>query len=134
MSSCSASQSSSRSFRLADADRRPNSNTNPRTLLRVAPTIVKQSLCACQAGVIDLDTLREGLSYFLQELLSFTLPGVVWWLAGEIERTPCNLSLLSPPQVLKLTARLPADPALLKRPCWTFSAFSSSPSRCRELC
>lgn len=64
------------------------SSTNPRVLLRVAPTICKQSLVACQAGVIDLDTLREGLSYFLQELLSFTLPGVVHWLVDEIGRTP----------------------------------------------
>ncbi|ORY69177.1 mediator complex subunit Med5-domain-containing protein [Leucosporidium creatinivorum] len=63
-------------------------STNPRVLLRVAPTICKQSLVACQAGVIDLDTLREGLSYFLQELLSFTLPGVVHWLVDEIGRTP----------------------------------------------
>lgn len=64
------------------------SATNPRTLLRVAPTILKQSLVACQNGVVDLDSLKDALSYFLQELLSFTLPGVLQWLIGEIERTP----------------------------------------------
>ncbi|GAA5825995.1 hypothetical protein JCM11251_000082 [Rhodosporidiobolus azoricus] len=58
--------------------------TNPRTLLRVAPTILKQSLMACQAGVVDLDNLRDALSYFLQELLRFTLPGVLKWLIDEI--------------------------------------------------
>ncbi|GAA5975572.1 hypothetical protein JCM5350_002653 [Sporobolomyces pararoseus] len=62
--------------------------TNPRTLLRVAPTILKQSLVACQNGVVDLDSLKDALSYFLQELLSFTLPGVLQWLIEEIERTP----------------------------------------------
>ncbi|GAA5953116.1 hypothetical protein JCM3765_007417 [Sporobolomyces pararoseus] len=62
--------------------------TNPRTLLRIAPTILKQSLVACQDGVVDLDSLKDALSYFLQELLSFTLPGVLQWLMGEIERTP----------------------------------------------
>ncbi|GAA5903364.1 uncharacterized protein JCM6883_004982 [Sporobolomyces salmoneus] len=62
--------------------------TNPRTLLKVAPTILKQSLVACQNGVVDLDSLKDALSYFLQELLSFTLPGVLQWLIGEIERTP----------------------------------------------
>ncbi|GAA5910058.1 hypothetical protein JCM5296_007009 [Sporobolomyces johnsonii] len=62
--------------------------TNPRTLLRVAPTILKQSLVACQAGIVDLDSLKDALSYFLQELLSFTLPGVLRWLVGEIARTP----------------------------------------------
>lgn len=56
-------------------------------LLRVAPTICHQSLVACQMGVIDFDTLKEGLQYFLQDLLSFTLPGVIRWLASEIERT-----------------------------------------------
>ncbi|GAA5903605.1 hypothetical protein JCM6882_002999 [Rhodosporidiobolus microsporus] len=62
--------------------------TNPRTLLRVTPTILKQSLMACQAGVVDLDNLRDALSYFLQELLRFTLPGVLRWLIEEIGRTP----------------------------------------------
>lgn len=64
------------------------SSTNPRVLLRVAPTICQQSLAACEAGVIDLDTLKEGLQYFLQDLLSFTLPGVIRWLTKEIVRTP----------------------------------------------
>ncbi|GAA5934844.1 uncharacterized protein JCM15063_003082 [Sporobolomyces koalae] len=62
--------------------------TNPRTLLRIAPTILKQSLVACQHGAVDLESLKDALSYFLQELLSFTLPGVLHWLIGEIERTP----------------------------------------------
>ena len=55
-------------------------------MLRVAPTICHQSVVACEAGVIDFDTLKEGLQYFLQDLLSFTLPGVVRWLAREIGR------------------------------------------------
>ncbi|GAA6007017.1 hypothetical protein JCM11491_001479 [Sporobolomyces phaffii] len=64
--------------------------TNPRTLLRIAPTILKQSLVACQNGIVDLDSVKDALSYFLQELLSFTLPGVLQWLIGEIERTPLS--------------------------------------------
>ncbi len=39
-------------------------------------------------GVIDLETLRGGLSYFLQDLLSFTLPGALAWLLAEIVRVP----------------------------------------------
>ncbi|SCV74949.1 BQ2448_7978 [Microbotryum intermedium] len=62
--------------------------TNPRTLLKVLPTVAKQSLAACHAGVIDSEQLRDGLSFLLQSLLSFTLPGVLKWLVGEIERTP----------------------------------------------
>ncbi|GAA5995704.1 uncharacterized protein JCM10292_004693 [Rhodotorula paludigena] len=92
--------------------------TNPRTLLRVAPTILKQSLRACQAGVVDLDNLRDALSYFLQELLRFTLPGVLLWLIEKLGRTPPStqqtamLDLLQtlvtsdslPPPVLELVA------------------------------
>ena len=48
---------------------------------------------ARQAGVVDLDSLRDALSYFLQELLRFTLPGVLLWLVEEVERTPCVASL-----------------------------------------
>ena len=42
---------------------------------------------ACRAAVVDQDSLRDALSYFLQELLRFTLPGVLVWLLTEIEQT-----------------------------------------------
>ncbi|GAA6022302.1 hypothetical protein JCM8202_002019 [Rhodotorula sphaerocarpa] len=61
--------------------------TNPNILLKIAPTILKQSVMACRAGVVDLDSLRDAMSYFLQELLRFTLPGVLVWLIGEIQET-----------------------------------------------
>ncbi|KAM0753502.1 hypothetical protein T439DRAFT_322399 [Meredithblackwellia eburnea MCA 4105] len=62
-------------------------STKPQVLLRVAPTICKQFLAATQAGVIDIDSLRDASGYFHQDLLSFTLPGVIRWLVGEIRRT-----------------------------------------------
>lgn len=60
----------------------------PTTLLRLAPLLFAQSIGACVHGVIDLETLRGGLSYFLQDLLSFTLPGALAWLLAEIVRVP----------------------------------------------
>ncbi|EST05232.1 hypothetical protein PSEUBRA_005498 [Kalmanozyma brasiliensis GHG001] len=60
----------------------------PTTLLRLSPLLFSQSISACQHGVIDLETLRGGLSYFLQDLLSFALPSALVWLLGEIVRTP----------------------------------------------
>ncbi|BGP13390.1 hypothetical protein JCM10213_008549 [Rhodosporidiobolus nylandii] len=84
--------------------------TNPRTLLRVAPTILKQSLMACQAGVVDLDNLRDALSYFLQELLRFTLPGVLRWLIEEIARAPPSVhqsNMLDILQVFVFSDQLP---------------------------
>jgi len=62
-------------------------STKPHLLLRVAPTICKQFLAAFGAGVIDIDSLRDACAYFHQDLLSFTLPGVIHWLTGEIRRT-----------------------------------------------
>ncbi|GAA6007271.1 hypothetical protein JCM10207_001566 [Rhodosporidiobolus poonsookiae] len=85
--------------------------TNPRTLLRVAPTILKQSLMACHAGVVDLDVLRDALSYFLQELLQFTLPGALGWLIEEVERTPpstARAAMLDILQTLVFSPELPA--------------------------
>lgn len=60
----------------------------PTTLLRLSPLLFSQSISACQHGVIDLETLRGGLSYFLQDLLSYALPSALAWLLGEITRTP----------------------------------------------
>ncbi|KAJ9479433.1 Mediator of RNA polymerase II transcription subunit 5 [Pseudozyma hubeiensis] len=60
----------------------------PTTLLRLSPLLFSQSISACQYGIIDLETLRGGLSYFLQDLLSFALPGALIWLLSEITRTP----------------------------------------------
>ncbi|BGP42471.1 hypothetical protein JCM10449v2_006476 [Rhodotorula kratochvilovae] len=94
-------------------------STNPRTLLRVAPTILKQSLMARQAGVVDLDSLRDALSYFLQELLRFTLPGVLLWLIEDIERTPPSPhqnAMLDILQTLVLSPSLPASVTELVSP------------------
>ena len=42
-----------------------------------------------------MDSLRDACAYFQQDLLSFTLPGVIYWLTGEIRRTQCGI--LYPP-------------------------------------
>ncbi|PWN50610.1 hypothetical protein IE53DRAFT_87248 [Violaceomyces palustris] len=63
-------------------------DSSPQTLLRLAPTLFSQSISACSGGMIDLDTLRGGLSYFLQDLLSYTLPAALKWLIREIQRIP----------------------------------------------
>ncbi len=58
----------------------------PTTLLRLAPTLFQQSIAACQHGMLDLDALRSGLTYFLEDPLSYTLPGALQWLVREIRR------------------------------------------------
>ncbi|SPO35976.1 uncharacterized protein PSFLO_01447 [Pseudozyma flocculosa] len=69
-------------------------DSSPRALLRLAPTLFSQSINACNSGIIDLETLRGGLSYFLQDLLSYTLPAAMRWLLQEVQRVPL-LPLLS---------------------------------------
>ncbi|KDN36557.1 hypothetical protein K437DRAFT_276776 [Tilletiaria anomala UBC 951] len=60
----------------------------PRTLLLLAPTLFAQSIATCRSGLIDLELLRNGLTYFLEDPLSYTLPGALLWLLDEIQRTP----------------------------------------------
>ncbi|UZJ54068.1 hypothetical protein CBS101457_003388 [Exobasidium rhododendri] len=58
--------------------------SSPQVLLRITPTIFSQSINACMHGVIDLDTLRGGLTYFLQDLLNYTLPSALTWLLSDL--------------------------------------------------
>ena len=60
----------------------------PLTLLALSPTMFAQSIQACRAGIIDLESLRSGLSYFLEDPLSYTLPAALIWLVNEVQRTP----------------------------------------------
>lgn len=60
----------------------------PLTLLALSPTMFAQSIQACRVGIIDLESLRSGLSYFLEDPLSYTLPAALIWLVNEVQRTP----------------------------------------------
>jgi mediator of RNA polymerase II transcription subunit 5 len=61
-------------------------NSSPQLMLRLSPTLFSQSVTACLQGVIDMDTLRGGLTYFLQDLLSYTLPSAIAWLLRDLSR------------------------------------------------
>lgn len=61
-------------------------STPPSDFCWLATSLVQQAIQAVIAGVIDLDTLHSGLSYFSQPLLSWCLGGVLTWLCTEIER------------------------------------------------
>ncbi|PWN45048.1 hypothetical protein IE81DRAFT_364424 [Ceraceosorus guamensis] len=58
----------------------------PQILMRLAPLLFCQSIEACRAGVIDLETLRGGLDYFAQDLLCFALPAGLGWVARDVHR------------------------------------------------
>jgi mediator of RNA polymerase II transcription subunit 5 len=60
--------------------------TSPIKLLRLSTTVVAQAVLAASAQVIDLETLRGGLSYFSQSLLSWCQVGIIRWLCCETQR------------------------------------------------
>ncbi|GHJ88478.1 hypothetical protein NliqN6_4880 [Naganishia liquefaciens] len=60
--------------------------TSPIKLLSLSTTVVSQAILAATAQVIDLETLRGGLSYFSQPLLSWCQIGIIHWLCQEIQR------------------------------------------------
>jgi len=62
--------------------------SSPQTLLRLAPTLASQCIRASAAGLIDLETLKSGLTYFCNPILSWTLPGVLSRLLQELVSQP----------------------------------------------
>ncbi|ORY26244.1 mediator complex subunit Med5-domain-containing protein [Naematelia encephala] len=62
------------------------SATSLQDFYRLAPSLIQQAIAARAAGQIDIDTLYSGLSYFSQDLLSWSLGGIVAWLCEETVR------------------------------------------------
>ena len=59
-------------------------SSRPQDMLTLTPTIFRQCITACQAGVIDFDALKGALEYFLQPFLSYTLLSAIQYLTWEI--------------------------------------------------
>ncbi|PVG04021.1 hypothetical protein CPB86DRAFT_722998 [Serendipita vermifera] len=62
---------------------------NPKILLKLSPVLVSEAIRACEQRSGDqkqLDSLRNGISYFQDPLLSWTLVGVVRCIALQLER------------------------------------------------
>ena len=86
-SECLSSMQSGLTLSPADARLAPTCrSTAPRMLLKLATTLVSQALAAYQRKMVDLDTLKAGLSYFSQPFLAWQLTGIVPWLVREIQR------------------------------------------------
>ena len=63
------------------------SSTRPKTLLAIAATVLLQALRAAVERKLELDTLNNGITYFLGPLLGWTLPGIVLALVRHIKLT-----------------------------------------------
>lgn len=62
--------------------------SSPQLMLRITPTLFAQAVNATISALIDSETLRSGLTYYLQDLLSYSLPCALRWLVGEVNQ--CN--------------------------------------------
>ncbi|KAF8605118.1 hypothetical protein BDV93DRAFT_73650 [Ceratobasidium sp. AG-I] len=107
-------------------------STNPRVLLKLCATLFAEAIrkCAAEPEAAGMEILRNGVSYFVGALLSWTLRGVIWALANEAERhgyaAQTHLDILQllilasgcPPPVLEMTRhrvlRLLASPHIPK--------------------
>lgn len=65
------------------------SSTNPKLLLKLSPVLISEAIAACRENATrstELDSLRNGINYFQEPLLSWTLVGVVRSVALQMER------------------------------------------------
>ncbi|KAK9386265.1 mediator complex, subunit Med5 [Lipomyces mesembrius] len=57
---------------------------SPMDYTLLVPTIVQQSVAACNRNFMDVDTLKGGLEYFLQPFLLSSVVGALHWIAHEL--------------------------------------------------
>jgi mediator of RNA polymerase II transcription subunit 5 len=64
--------------------------TPPLTLLRIAPTLFSEALAMATLKAIDLDAIRNGCQFFFDDILNWTLVGVIKVSAGLIKMSSCS--------------------------------------------
>lgn len=90
-------------------------STRPRTLLQMSATLFSQACVARQENRIDIDALRNGISYFLEPLLNWTLVGVVHAMLFEIQQR--GFAATHPLEVLRSLLLAPNCPRVVLRLC-----------------
>lgn len=61
-------------------------------LYTLVPTIFSQAVVACSSKIIDVDTLKGGLEYFLQPFLLPSLLGAFRWICDTLWRKPTSIT------------------------------------------
>lgn len=90
-------------------------STRPRTLLQMSATLFSQACIARQENRIDIDALRNGISYFLEPLLNWTLVGVVHAMLFEVQQR--GFAATHPLEVLRSLLLAPNCPRVVLRLC-----------------
>lgn len=87
--------------------------TPPGRFLRLAPTLISQAINANEQGIIDAASLANGLSYFAQPLLSWSLICMMRSMADELGRETATSSTIISLGVIK-TLLESGPPAVLE--------------------
>lgn len=66
------------------AHKYPCSNTKPKILLRITASLFANAISMCMERKMEKEVLLNGIQYFLDSLLNWTLAGTVKWLASEV--------------------------------------------------
>ncbi|KAJ3813742.1 mediator complex subunit Med5-domain-containing protein [Lentinula aff. lateritia] len=90
-------------------------STQPKTLLRVAASLVLHAIGSTVEGKMNMDTLRNGVMYFTDPLLNWTLVGVIKALLQEIHRKRFNAPIHL--EVLQTLLLSPSCPRLVLTLC-----------------
>ncbi|KAI9757384.1 MAG: mediator complex subunit [Candelina submexicana] len=70
------------------------SSCPPQEFYLLVPMLFSQSVAACDAAVLDLDTLKGGLEYLLETFLLPSLVSAISWLTGQIWESPSSVPTL----------------------------------------
>ncbi|KAI9701579.1 MAG: mediator complex subunit [Candelina mexicana] len=70
------------------------SSCPPQEFYLLVPILFSQSVAACDAAVLDLDTLKGGLEYLLETFLLPSLVSAISWLTGQIWESPSSIPTL----------------------------------------
>ncbi|KAJ4489332.1 mediator complex subunit Med5-domain-containing protein [Lentinula edodes] len=90
-------------------------STQPKTLLRVAASLVLHAIGSTVEGKMNMDTLRNGVMYFTDPLLNWTLVGVIKALLQEIHQKRFNAPIHL--EVLQTLLLSPSCPRLVLTLC-----------------
>ncbi|KAG0136656.1 mediator complex, subunit Med5 [Tuber indicum] len=74
------------------------SSCRPQDFYRLVPTLFMQSVMACERGVLDIDTLKEGFAFLLEAFLLPSLVGGLGWLGNHLWESHEDISI--PVQIL----------------------------------
>ncbi|KIW05199.1 uncharacterized protein PV09_03743 [Verruconis gallopava] len=80
----------------------------PQQFYLLVPTIFSQTILACSAGVLSLDTIKTGLEYLQEPFLLPSLVGAIHWITTYVREYPgVNTDIII--QILQRVTRAPSS-------------------------